>query len=252
MTADCHIHLEHVFVEGVDTQARASTLRQWMVRKQNIRPIPIPILKDVTLHLKPGDKLGIVGMNGSGKSSLLKVVSGNYPPKSGIVDVRGTIAPLIEMGAGFDPDLSGRNNIKLSFAYRGRLRQYTEALAQQIVEFSELGDKIDLPLKTYSSGMSSRLAFSSAIFQDPDILLLDEVLAAGDLGFVEKSGKAIVEKLDQAHIAIIVSHGIGDLKNLCNRFILMHKGEIIMEDTADNVFKKYQHDILSKTSAGAN
>jgi lipopolysaccharide transport system ATP-binding protein len=239
------IKLQHIYVNGVDTHARAGTLRQWLLLNKTIKSKAIPILCNISLEAKPGDKIGIIGRNGSGKSSVLKVISGNYPIAKGNRLVHGTIAPLIEMGAGFDPEQTGIKNIKLSFAYRGKLKDYSPQLERKIIEFSELGDKIYLPLKTYSSGMISRLAFSSAVFQDPDIMLLDEVLAAGDAGFVKKSRNFLRKKLDTASIAIIVSHATDDIQEICNRFILMDQGSIIMEGSAKEVESKYKKDILN-------
>lgn len=245
--SDAQIKLENVYVNGVDTHARAATFRQWFLLRKPIKPKPIPIICGVSLEAKPGDKIGIIGRNGSGKSSILKVISGNYPIHHGRRFVRGTMAPLIEMGAGFDPEQNGIKNIKLSFAYRGKLHEYSKELEDRIIEFSELGEKIFLPLKTYSSGMMSRLAFSSAVFQDPDILLLDEVLAAGDAGFIDKSRSFLRKKLDQAAIAVIVTHATNDIQEICNRFLLMDGGKIIMEGTAKEVEAKYRKDILKIT-----
>ena len=233
------IILKDVVVEGVDTHARAASLRQWLLRSQSLQPKPISILHDINFSAKPGDRVGILGTNGSGKSSLLKVISGNYPIKTGQRIVEGSIAPLIEMGAGFDELLTGRRNIKLSFAYRGKLQDYSKELEDKIIEFSELDEKIDLPLKTYSSGMTSRLAFSSAIFQHPDIMLCDEILAAGDAGFIEKSREALLKVIDKVAITIIVSHQSDDIISICNRFILMDKGQIVLEGSAAEVQERY-------------
>jgi len=238
------IDLKNISVFGVDTHARAATLRRWFVRRQSFKSPQIPILRDVTLNAQPGDRIGIFGKNGSGKSSLLKVISGNYPIHEGSYDVRGTIVPIIEMGAGFEGEMSGRKNIEITYAYRGKLRSYSPEIEEKIIEFSELGDKIDLPLKSYSSGMRARLAFSSAIFQDPDILLLDEVLATGDGGFVEKSLSAIKSKIDRAAITVFVSHNHKEMTDICNRFLLMHQGRIINEGSAQDMLKQYESDIL--------
>jgi lipopolysaccharide transport system ATP-binding protein len=193
----------------------------------------------ISLTVRPGDRLGILGLNGSGKSSLLKVISGNYPIHAGTRHVSGNVVPLIEMGAGFDAELPGRRNIKVSYAYRGRLRDYSKAVEEQVIAFAELGDKIDLPLKTYSSGMNSRLAFASAIFQEPDILLLDEIFAAGDAGFVEKSTHYMKKKWEEAAISIIVSHGAGEIEQLCNRCIIMDKGRLIADGAPTTVIAEY-------------
>ena len=239
-----HITLENISVFGVDTHARAATLRQFVTRRKSLRPVRIPILRDVSFEAKPGDRIAILGSNGSGKSSLLKVITGNYPIHEGRREIEGTIVPLIEMGAGFEGEATGRDNIKLTYAYRGKLRQYSRAMEEKIIEFSELGDKIDLPLKSYSSGMMSRLAFSSAIFQNPDILLLDEIFAAGDAGFVHKSTEAIRQRIDHSAITILVSHNHEDLMAFCNRFILMHQGRIINEGSAKEILRQYHQEIL--------
>lgn len=242
MTA--RIELNNISVWGVDTFARAAGLRQWVTGRQSLRPIRIPILKEVTFSAKPGDRIAIVGVNGCGKSSLLKVISGNYPIHGGTRQVKGTVVPLIEMGAGFESEVSGRGNIKLTYAYRGKLRDYSKEVEKRIIEFSELEDKIDLPIKTYSSGMVSRLAFASAIFQDPEILLLDEIFAAGDAGFVEKSHRMLHDKVDSAAITLMVNHGHHEIMDLCNRFILMHQGRIVNEGTAKEIMHQYRTEIL--------
>jgi len=238
------IDLKNVSVFGVDTHARAASLRQWFIRRKTLRSIRIPILQDVTFSAKPGDRIDVIGQNGSGKSSLLKVISGNYPIHSGSCHTEGAIVPLIEMGAGFEPEMSGRYNIKLSYAYRGKLRDYSPAVEEMIIGFSELGEKIDLPLKTYSSGMAARLAFASVIFQDPDIMLLDEIFAAGDAGFVEKSNAILRQKVDKVSIAIMVNHSPNEFMNLCNRFVLMQNGRIINEGKGKEILHQYYKDVL--------
>ena len=166
---DCYIKLNNVSVNGIDTSTRASSIRQLIASdKKKIKSSVIPILDNISFEAKPGDRIGLVGRNGSGKSSLLKVICGIYPIESGKIEKRGTVAPLVEMGVGFNQELSGRQNIKLTLIYSGRLGSYSKELEEEIIEFSELGDKIDLPLKTYSSGMQSRLAFSASIFQKPE------------------------------------------------------------------------------------
>ncbi len=229
----------------MDTHARASSLRQWILRKKSIRPVRVPILNGVSFSAKPGDRVAILGANGSGKSSLLKVISGNYPIHAGSRVVHGAVVPLIEMGAGFEGEVTGRGNVRLTYAYRGKLHEYSREVEQRIIDFSELGDKIDTPFKNYSSGMMARLAFSSAIFQNPDILLLDEIFAAGDAGFVEKSRRMLLEKVDGASITLMVSHGHHEIMDMCNRFILMHGGLIINEGSARDIMNQYRKDILN-------
>lgn len=239
-----YIDLKDVYVYGIDTHARAATLRQWFVRRRTLKPARLPILQGVTFKARPGDRIAIVGTNGSGKSSMLKVISGNYPIHAGKRMVAGVVVPLIEMGAGFEQEATGRRNIKITYAYRGKLIDYNEEVEKKIIDFSELGDKIDLPLKTYSSGMTARLAFASAIFQHPEILLLDEVFAAGDAGFIEKSRQELYSKVDSAAITLMVNHGHNELMDLCNRFILMHHGKIINEGSAQEILHQYHNDIL--------
>lgn len=238
------IDLKDVSVWGVDTHARAASLRQWFVKRKSLHSIRIPILNDITFHAKPGDRIAIMGQNGCGKSSLLKVISGNYPIHAGTRKVTGAVVPLIEMGAGFEQEMTGRYNIRLSYAYRGKLREYSNDMEQTIIEFSELGDKIDLPLKTYSSGMVARLAFSSAIFQNPDILLMDEIFAAGDAGFIEKSQQILRKKVDNVSIAIMVNHTPDEFTDICNRFILMRNGRIINEGPRKEILHQYYTSIL--------
>jgi lipopolysaccharide transport system ATP-binding protein len=243
------IKLNNISVWGVDTHARAAGLKQWFLRRGNIRSTRIPILSDVTFEAQHGDRIGIIGLNGSGKSSLLKVISGNYPIHEGYREVQGSIAPLIEMGAGFDAEISGRRNIKLSYAFRGRLKDYSLEAEREIIDFSELGDKIDLPLKTYSSGMRARLAFASAIFQQPDILLLDEIFATGDASFVEKSRAMMMKKVSEVSIAIMVNHSIREIMEMCNRGIVMHHGKIVGEGSMREMAELYNKDIANRQEA---
>jgi lipopolysaccharide transport system ATP-binding protein len=238
------IDLRNISVWGVDTHARAASLRQWFTRRSSLRAVRIPILADVTFAARPGDRIAIIGQNGSGKTSLMKVISGNYPVHAGSVEVKGSVVPLIEMGAGFEPEMSGRYNIKLSYAYRGKLRDYSLRKEQDIIDFSELGEKIDLPFKTYSSGMMARLAFASAIFQSPDILLLDEIFATGDAGFIDKSRTILRKKVDEVSIAIMVNHAPNEFTDLCNRYILMHKGRVVNEGSRKDILHQYYTDIL--------
>lgn len=238
------IILKDVYVNGIDTTARADSIKNLFIRGGNAAGVKIPILRGISFEAKPGDKIAFIGKNGSGKSSLLKTISGIYPIESGYRRVEGTIAPLIELGIGLDPELSGLKNIKVSFAYRGQLKMYSKKLEQEIIEFSELGDKIHLPLKSYSSGMQARLAFSCTVFQDPEILLLDEVLSVGDKGFVKKSGDLLKKRFKDAPISIIVHHSIDAVKDLCNRFVLIDKGRVVAEGDSGNILEKYEKEIL--------
>lgn len=237
-----HIKLENIYVEGVNTAERALGLRQAMLRQQSVVAKKIPIINGISFEARDGDKIGIIGRNGSGKSSLLKVIAGIYPVRLGNVKVIGKVAPLIEMGIGFDKELSGRENIKLAMVYSNRLLDYNQEIVNKIINFTELGDKIDVPLKTYSSGMKARLAFAVAVFQSPDILLLDEVFAVGDKKFIKKSEKLMKEKLNRASIAIMVNHSPEIMMNLCNKCIYIKDGKIVEEGSPKKIMSIYEQE----------
>ncbi len=186
-------------------------------------------LNKITLSIKPGERLGIIGMNGAGKSTLLKTIAGIYAPHQGHVRVQGRITPLMELGAGFDAEQTGRENIYLNGALLGFSPVEMKEKEGAIAEFSELKEFLDMPVKYYSSGMYGRLAFSIATMTQADILLIDEVFATGDAHFVEKSGQRILQLLEQSNIVVIVTHSLEQIEKLCNRAIVMEKG-IIMND----------------------
>lgn len=241
MNPDINISLKEIYVDGINASLRAEGLKKMFLSKKALagKEIRIPILKGVSLAVKSGEKIGIIGRNGSGKSSLLKVIAGIYPPKSGEVSINGKIAPLIEMGVGFEPELTGRQNIKVGLLYSGRLGEYSGEMEKEIIAFSGIAEKIDIPYKYYSSGMQARLAFSLCIFQRPDILLLDEVFATGDSEFVKKSEHLMKEMFSSVPISILVSHSTSIIKDLCSRCILMSDGKIIDDGVTDKIIKIY-------------
>lgn len=239
MNKSVSINIKNCCVEGVDVIKRADGLRQAFLGKGKLSSAVIPILCNVDFSCKTGDKIAFIGSNGSGKSSLLKVIAGIYPMKSGQMDIVGSISAIIEMGLGIEPEFSGRQNIKILMLYNNMYQFYSKELEQHIIDFSELGDKIDLPVKTYSSGMLSRLAFSTSVFQDADILLLDEVFAAGDHKFVEKSLNFMKERINKVPITILVSHQDAIIREHCNRCILMKAGQIIMDGSTAEVLDLY-------------
>ncbi len=196
-------------------------------------------LKDVSIEIKKGDFYGLVGINGSGKSTLLKTIAGVFKPTEGSVQVNGTIAPLIELGAGFDMDLTARENIYLNGAVLGFSKQFMDEHFQDIVDFSELHDFLDVPLKNYSSGMVARIAFAIATVVDPDILIADEVLAVGDYAFQEKCEKRMAQLLENGTTVIFVSHSTEQVKRLCNKATWLEHGKIIMTGDADTVCDAY-------------
>ena len=196
-------------------------------------------LSDVSIDIMPGDFYGLVGLNGSGKSTLLKTIAGVLKPTKGSVEVRGTIAPLIELGAGFDMDLTARENIYLNGAVLGFSKKFMDDHFQEIVDFSELHNFLDVPLKNYSSGMVARIAFAIATVTDPDILIADEVLAVGDYTFQQKCEKRMKELIDNGTTVIFVSHSIEQVKHLCNKATWLEHGKIIMTGDAEEVCNEY-------------
>ena len=183
-------------------------------------------LKDVSLDIMPGDFYGLVGLNGSGKSTLLKTIAGVYKPSKGKVTVNGTIAPLIELGAGFDMDLTARENIYLNGTVLGLTPKYIDEKFDEIVDFSELREFLDVPLKNYSSGMVARLAFAVATMTKPDILIADEILSVGDFLFQEKCEKRMAELLSGGTTVILVSHSIEQIERMCNKVAWLDHGHL--------------------------
>lgn len=203
-------------------------------------------LKDVSFQVKRGEKLGIIGLNGAGKSTLLKLISGVMKPTEGTIKVKGGIVPLLELGGGFDANYTGKENIFLRGALLGYSKSFMESKYDEIVEFAELEDFINVPLKNYSSGMVSRLGFSLSTIVQPEILILDEVLSVGDLKFQEKSQERMNSLLNKDTTVLLVSHSIGQVKNLCTRVIWLDKGKLVMEGPVDVVTAEYIHMIERK------
>lgn len=206
-------------------------------RQRSVREIRA--VRDVSFEVSHGTVLGIVGVNGAGKSTLMRTVAGILPPTEGRVEVWGRVSTLLALGVGFNSELSGRDNVVLGGLAAGLTRDQLAAKYDEIAEFAELGDFMDLPMRTYSSGMYGRLAFSVAVNMDPDILLIDEALSVGDARFKEKSFEKIRELCEQARTILIVSHALKSLRSLCDEVIWMHEGKIAMRDAPDTVIEKY-------------
>lgn len=183
-------------------------------------------LQDVSFQIETGDVFGIVGLNGSGKSTLLKIISGILKPTTGNVKVNGTIAPLIELGAGFDPDLTARENIYLNGSVLGFSRDFMREKFDEIVDFSELHEFVDAPIKNFSSGMVARIGFAVATIVKPDILICDEILSVGDYKFQEKCERRIQELMAGGTTVILVSHSIQQVERMCNRVLWLERGKI--------------------------
>jgi len=183
-------------------------------------------LRNVNLSVEEGDRVGIIGLNGAGKSTLLKVISGILKPSEGYVRVQGSIQPLIELGAGFNPEISGRENIYFNGYMLGFTKKEIKEKEQEIIDFSELGKFIDVPVKYYSSGMSVRLAFSTATCINPEILVFDEMIGAGDASFIEKAKKRINQLLDEAKIIVLVSHDMSLVESISKRVLVLNHGKV--------------------------
>nr|WP_081752350.1 ABC transporter ATP-binding protein [Clostridium sp. 12(A)] len=196
-------------------------------------------LKNVSFHVKRGESWGLIGTNGSGKSTLLKLICGIMKPYKGKVLVNGTIAPLIELGAGFDGELTARENIFLNGAVLGHSKKYMQNHFDQIVDFAELWDFLDMPIKNYSSGMSARLGFSIATVVKPDILIVDEVLSVGDWAFQQKCQARMKDLLDNGVTLLYVSHDIDSVRNLCENAIWLDKGVQKMAGEVNEVCDAY-------------
>jgi len=183
-------------------------------------------LDNVSFRVDKGDIIGIIGKNGAGKSTLLKIISGILKPSSGKVEVIGNIVPMLELGSGFDYDLTGKENIYLNGAILGYSKNYIDSIYNQIIEFSELKEFINVPIRNYSSGMVMRLAFSIATTVKPEILIVDEILAVGDRNFQNKSKDRMIEMMDGGTTVIFVSHNMSQIKELCNKIVWLESGRI--------------------------
>ena len=203
-------------------------------------------LKDVSFKVEKGDRVGILGFNGAGKSTLLKTIAGVLKPTTGNVKVSGVIAPLLELGAGFDMNYSGAENIYLYGATMGFSRKFIEEKYDEIVEFSELGEFINAPLKSYSSGMRSRLGFSIATAVKPDVLILDEVLSVGDAAFREKSEQRVLDMMSEGVTVLFVSHSTESIKRICNKAIILTKGQLVAEGEVNEVCEMYNEMVKKK------
>jgi ABC-type polysaccharide/polyol phosphate transport system ATPase subunit len=219
---------------------RKQTMRESLSNAVNRKPpLRFWALRHVSLKMTHGESLGVIGPNGAGKSTLLQVLAGIMRPSEGTVEVRGAVSGLLTLGAGFDQDLSGRENILLGGAFLGLDDAVTREIAPGIVEFADLGEFIDAPIKTYSSGMRARLGFAIATSVDPDILLLDEVLSTGDATFREKSKARVIELVRGAKAVVLVTHDMGWVQEYCNRAILLEKGQVIVEGSPEDVVKEH-------------
>ena len=238
---DLILDVQNVSMRFNLSRERLDSLKEYLIKviKGKIKYDEFWALRDISFNLVKGDSLGLVGLNGSGKSTLLKIVAGVLKPTTGYSRVYGTVAPLIELGAGFDMDLTARENIFLNGAIIGYTHKEIEFYFDDIIQFSELEEFIDVPLKNYSSGMISRLAFSIATIKKPDILIVDEVLSVGDFHFQLKCEQRIKNMITQDTTILFVSHSIEQVKKLCNKVIWLERGIIRMAGNTEEVCNAY-------------
>ncbi len=220
---------------------KVDNLKEYFIKllKRQIHFTEFWALKDINLTVEKGDRVGILGFNGAGKSTLLKVIAGVLKPTEGTVSVSGVVAPMLELGAGFDSNYSGKENIYLYGATMGYSRKFIEKKFDEIVEFSELQNFMNVPVKNYSSGMRARLGFAIASAVEPDILILDEVLSVGDAKFRKKSESKIMSMFDKGVTVLFVSHSVDQVLKICNKAIILDHGRIIASGEAEEICEEY-------------
>jgi ABC-2 type transport system ATP-binding protein/teichoic acid transport system ATP-binding protein len=242
--SDTAIKIENLWIRYRTTVEAQPTLKSTVIRlgrretrRRQVRVVEA--VQDFNLQVRHGSVLGVIGANGAGKSTLLRAVAGILPPTEGRITVAGRVSTLLALGVGFNGLLSGRENIVLGCLAAGLSREEIEDRYEQIADFADLGEFIDMPMRTYSSGMYSRLAFSVSIHMDPDILLIDEALSTGDAAFKDRSFAKMEELVKQARTIVIVSHALGTVKDLCTEAVWMHKGRLMQQGNPDEVGDAY-------------
>ena len=237
------VSVKNVTMKFNMSKEKVDNIKEYIVKllKRQLMYTEFTALDDISFDVKKGEVFGIVGLNGSGKSTTLKIVSGILKPTKGSVQVFGTISPLIELGAGFDHDLTARENIFLNSYVLGYSKDYIKEKFDSIVEFSELEEFLDVPIKNFSSGMIARLGFAIATVVRPDILIVDEILSVGDYKFQEKCEKRIADMMAGGTTVIIVSHSIEQIQRLCDRVLWLEKGKMKELGEAEYVCGKYKN-----------
>jgi ABC-type polysaccharide/polyol phosphate transport system ATPase subunit len=235
------------------TFERKPTLKQALVRfgrgQRAVREVEA--IKNVSFEVRNGTSMGIIGSNGAGKSTLMRAMAGILPPTSGSIEVWGRASTLLALGVGFNQNLSGRENIILGGLAAGLSRREVEERAIDVAEWTELGDFIDMPMRTYSSGMSARVGFSVAVHMKPDILMIDEALSTGDAHFREKANAKMAELRDSARAMFLVSHGLGSIKEMCNEAIWLDRGKLMMRGEPGQVVNAYMKFVKVKKRESA-
>lgn len=240
------IELSSVSMRYVAFRSRRHTLREAVFRTtlQNDERVAVWALRDVSFTVKRGEGLGIIGPNGAGKSTLCLLLSKIMEPTSGTVRVDGQVSALLTLGVGFQGDLTGRDNIYLNGVYLGLTLDEIRARQDEIIAFAELADAIDMPVRTYSSGMRARLAFSIAQAVRPEILILDELMGVGDLAFQKKSTQRMKQLIAESKALVVVSHSMSDIRNLCSRAIWLERGRLVAEGPTEEVVSRYEQEVL--------
>jgi lipopolysaccharide transport system ATP-binding protein len=241
-TSEDVVILEDTTVRYRVPRERIRTIKEFIIRrmKGQVQFVDLLALHHVSLQVKKGEVFGLIGANGAGKTTLLRLVARVMRPTQGRVIVHGRVAPLLAMGAGFHPELTGLENIYLNGALLGYTRRQIDECFDQIVDFAELRDFIDAPIRTYSSGMLARLGFSVATAQMPDILIVDEVLSVGDIAFQEKCAARIAYFREQGASILLVSHDMGSIQKMCGRAAWLNHGEIVQVGPAENVVERFE------------
>ncbi len=236
------LKVENVSVKYRLTEQKVDDLKDYLIKlfKRELRYKEFLALQQISFSLNKGDRLAILGLNGAGKSTLLKVIAGVLKASGGTVKKKGKVVPLLELGAGFESQYTGAENIYLYGAMLGYSKKFLDEKYNEIVAFAELEDFINVPIKNYSSGMKARLGFSIATIVEPDILILDEVLSVGDAKFRKKSEKKIMDMFDKGITVLFVSHNETQVKNICNRAILLEHGRMTAAGTIDEVLPLYK------------
>ena len=235
------IEVKNVSMGYIMNHNHITSLKEWVITRAKHKQTTelFWALKDVSFDAYKGEVIGIVGRNGSGKSTVLKLIAGLFKPTKGSVVTKGAVVPMLELGSGFDPELTGRENIYLNGAILGYSEKFLNEQFDTIVAFSEIGEFIDMPIKTYSSGMMMRLAFSIATIVKPEILIVDEILSVGDEKKKKKSHAKMMELMHGGATVLFVSHNIGQIRELCNRVVWLDRGKVIMQGDAQMVCDAY-------------
>jgi ABC-2 type transport system ATP-binding protein/lipopolysaccharide transport system ATP-binding protein len=210
----------------------------------------VQALEDINLSVSHGERVALIGHNGAGKTTLLRVLSGIYPPLAGSITLEGRIAPIFDIGLGMDPDASGYDNIRIRGLYLGLSRREVEAKVDEIAEFTELGPFLDMPMRTYSAGMQTRLSFAVSTSVDPEILLLDEGIGAGDASFMERANERLRGFVERSGILVLASHDAGLLQRLCQRAVRLEHGRILDDGPFDDVMARFAEDQHRAAAAG--